>query len=273
MLNNLFTRQMVNVTFCLKKKFSILRMILCLWLISGGGFLPKSFAQEAPVHWTDLDSFRVGYQIGIPDDTLAPHEEIPVHLYLEYLEDSCLGVNFQVEWANGATLDPSSGYTLPDSSWLGQTAKLSAYLSTSGNLPEANLILNRIDSCSRSGSGKLATLYLTIGDAPLPSSALINSTGGGLILEENFDLKTISPPKEKIVGVCYPNPFKDRLNVQFNDFEELQLGIYDPQGVQIYKGLIPSGTSIGTERWQAGVYLILLSDGRGKKASFKVIKD
>ncbi|MCX6273028.1 MAG: T9SS type A sorting domain-containing protein [Bacteroidetes bacterium] len=79
-------------------------------------------------------------------------------------------------------------------------------------------------------------------------------------------------PNHLIIN-CFPNPFSDKLQVCFNKQPgSALLCVYDIVGRIIFSKKIGSDLEINTCNWNPGIYLLMMSSGKGSKVIKKVIK-
>lgn len=62
----------------------------------------------------------------------------------------------------------------------------------------------------------------------------------------------------------YPNPFSNRLYIEYGDLQDVQIMVFDMLGRRIYEGAIPDAGSINTSEWSNGVFLIKVSTPEGQ---------
>jgi hypothetical protein len=73
--------------------------------------------------------------------------------------------------------------------------------------------------------------------------------------------------------IAYPNPFKDLIKFQLNKETEYRYKFYDLTGVLQISGILTNGiTSINTENFKPGIYLLIITDASQNFQTIKLIK-
>ncbi len=84
---------------------------------------------------------------------------------------------------------------------------------------------------------------------------------------------SIEQPGIPVETVVYPNPFSDRINIDFNDFIAANVRIIDMIGKVVFTEYV-SGTTfaINTGYMPSGVYFVRVDFDNGSSSIFKVVK-
>lgn len=221
-------------------------------------FLPQNQHAQAPsIHWTDLDSFKVGYQLGTNADTLLAHERFSVKLYLECPADlECVGGDFELEFSADVEVDATPNHQLPASSWLGAVGDMSSSYEPGPENLLATWTAARTDTFSRSGSGMVLTVDFVVGAEDLPAQDAVVSLDGGIIIVDNLDLKRphdISTPTSMAV---YPNPFQNWIAIGGPTGTEWQMEWRNAQGRLLESRTAMSGARMDVSGFDPGIYLL-----------------
>lgn len=214
-----------------------------IWAAFMGVFsLQITLAQSQPIHWTDLDSFQVGYQVCAANDTLFAEEQFSVKLHLKTEgAQECIGALFDIEWEAGVSLDAAGQFTEPDQSWLGTSSEIVTSLEEDQTGDAALVEVVREDSISRSGNGWVVKVNFEVGNEPILVSEVVAALDGGLIVEENLDMRLapVAEELDELPLVIYPNPFQGQLRIDNVPEGVLEVKVYDLSGNLVH------GSSLG----------------------------
>lgn len=92
--------------------------------------------------------------------------------------------------------------------------------------------------------------------------------GGIMILEWSMVLGIDQPTASANTPIIYPNPTVSSFNIQMDGFAFIQ--VFDMYGSLVYNGHSSSSTSVSTEGWSRGVYLVQL-DGNESRSTLKLV--
>ncbi len=249
---------------------------LSIWAIFMGVLgLQIALGQSCPVNWTDLDSFQVGYQICSTNDTLHADEQFSVKLHLKTAgSQECLGAQFDLGWDSRITLDPASEHLVPDQSWLGIPSELSVTLLEDQSGIAAQWTLAREDSAFQSGNGWVIKVNFVVGDEPILTNEVIVALDGGLIVEENLDMKHFLPSPEinESSLAVYPNPCQDRLKFYNSPPEQVEIFLYDLSGNLLLRSLMVSNEELNLSGFHPGAYFLTVLKDQTTLKRVKIIK-
>lgn len=78
---------------------------------------------------------------------------------------------------------------------------------------------------------------------------------------------------EKLNVIVYPNPFNDELNIEAEEYDKLEIIIFNLLGQEILKTSLKNQIErINTAEWKQGVYFMEITQQNGIKQTFKFIK-
>lgn len=90
---------------------------------------------------------------------------------------------------------------------------------------------------------------------------------------DGLDNLTSVNDNEAIKFAIYPNPTQDRLKIDANPSYKFNLRIYDAEGQQVMKkSRVDTRTDIDISKLPTGVYLVVLTDKEGRKATNRLIR-
>ena len=229
-------------------------------------------AQTPTIHWTDLDSFQVGYAVHSASSTIAANEQFTVKLHLQTVGSfECLGAHFHLDLDNGVAVETSSPVSLPVSSWLGSASELDAECNTGSGAYDASVSVSRGDSLERSGNGHVVTLHLQNGASPLAAAEAVTSLDGGIIVVDNLDFKR-SPVAVESKWSVFPNPFSERVVLQGDAGDKAKLEVLDGNGNVILRRDAQASQELNLHYLSPGVYWLRIVSEDGPSETFKLLK-
>ena len=247
--------------FSLKLRLPGLLILLCSF------FFTLSLSAQGPsIHWTDLDSFKVGYQLSTSATTLAAEEQFSVKLYLQTLGTTdCLGGKFDLSYSSEVSPDPMDAHGIPENSWLGSASELVSSFSEDPMDPTSTLKVARTDNDFRSGNGWVLTANLVVGGTAINAADAVTALAGGLIVEENMDMKMAALQNEIQSLRIFPNPFAETITVDAKQPEKLSLVLRDLQGNLILRTHPHRDGTIDAHGIPSGIYLMELQSEKGER--------
>ena len=236
--------------------------------------LQTAQAQSADIIWTDLDSFKVGYYIDTRDSILEAESGYSVKLYLETIgSQECVGANFDMLWSPDVQPDPDGEYSVPGSSWLGQSNALITGFSETPGQNQGDYSLIREDVQSQSGSGWVMTAHFTVGDSAISTESVVTALGGGLVIMDNLDMK-MAPPgtTPQATATVYPNPFADRIHVKTAYGKAAHLRLIDIKGQTVATKLLESDAAWNLPHTDPGIYFIEIREEDQAPQVLRIVK-
>lgn len=221
--------------------------------------------QSPAVQWTDLDSFKVGYELNSESEWLLPGERFSVKMYLEVDPGfKCLGGTFNIGLDSGIRADLADIKTVPNS-WLGEKQDIKSSFVQDSKDGTCSASVERIDNVLSEGSGCVLILHLEMGPDSIPIQDVILSLAGGLIVVDNMDLKWI-PLVDETKGIGLgPNPATDWLQVGNEMGLKIEVEIFDIEGRLCLKEQLDPSRKIDLHSIPKGLLLVKIRD-RGQNA-------
>lgn len=210
------------------RDYGLIGFFLLTWIAMGMG---KLYAQTPPIHWTDLDSFKVGYQLSSNAEVLTANEQFSVKLYLEtHSGVQCQGGLFDLVCTDLVSEASSSAYTLPDTSWLGPVDDLQASVTPETGDTAYSCSLSRQDSLHQAGTGWVMTVNFVVGVEPVWASDIVSTLSGSLIVIENMDFKRAPSRRPESRFTYGPNPCQDWLAIHAKGGDPLTVRLRNLKG-------------------------------------------
>ena len=236
-------------------------LFICFLLVFG-----QIKAQSPQIHWTDLDSFRIGYKLNTSETVLQANEHFSIKLYLQVMNPAfCSGVEMGLSHHPGVTpLDHSLHF--PESSWLGPASEIYGEVIDNSHIDSLSLFVLRSNG-AESGTGWIATVDFQVGDGSLPAAEVMETIGGNLIILDNLDMKkepeVLAPGETQIT--LFPNPFTEWLTIQSSIQQTMNVKCFNLQGECVYQTTAETGSRISMESLQKGTYLIDVCTSSGQR--------
>ena len=254
-------------------KTNLFRVFVLAFMLILGAQSP-ALAQTPTIHWTNLDSFKVGYQFATNDTLLLPNQHFAVKLYLKaYSSHPCLGSSFDLLFSNQVALDSDSNFSKLPQVWLGYDYELSAS-SDSLSTTQADLEVSRMDTQENYGNGWVLNANFVVGSTAIETEKVILTLGGGLIMLDNMDMKRAPSrpePEDKIS--IYPNPTQDRIWLKGPNPENWKVKVRDWQGNLMLETQADFSRMISLEGLDPGVWLVeLTNDLENQRKFFRIVK-
>lgn len=248
--------------------------IVIFVVLSGLWSGPTLHAQSGSVHWTEANDFRVGYQLSTASATLLPNEQFSINLYLETLPGiECFGANFNLWCSPQVTHLQTNSHSLPSSGWLGSSIEVSSVLKEKPGCKSINWTIYRNDQVPRSGAGWVLTANFEVGNAPISADKVVQQLSGGLIIVENIDMKRFHSEEVIAELKCFPNPFIDRIQVEFQGKRELQCRVVDLKGQLVHQVELDSQGELQLAGLAPGMYFLMIRlKGERKSRALRIIK-
>lgn len=246
------------------EKFSLIFPVLFLLFLIGVPGDQNLHAQDEPIHWTDQDSFKVGYQLNTSPGMLPPGTQVTLKLHLEVLDPrACIGASFEL--VHSPIVAPeSTPLSIPSLSWLGDAGELQTGESSNDD-STVTYTLNRTDLHFQSGSGWVLTAHFIVEDDSVHTADILQSIGGNLIVDENLDMRLSLPQLQSPSIKVFPNPFAEWIKVTAATPETLTATLFDLQGQLIKQTNPDSNGRIDLSEMEGGLYFLEL---RGRSGEF-----
>lgn len=260
-----------NLSFSKKSLIAILLIVLSHGLFTS----PLLHAQAPAIHWTILDSCRMGYQLNTSSPTLSANAQFSVNLYLETVEGKeCSGAQFLL--ASNGDFFPSLQQvsTVPGMSWLGTEGELSVTFANVAGENQVEWTIVRSDRELRSGSGHVLTVHYVVGPQEIQTADLFSSIDGGLIVVENMDMKQRGShfQQQNPIPEVYPNPFQDHISFRGTS-ETMTVEVLDQAGRRLKQFQAYEKPQIDLGDLPPGAFILKLSpEGEGKSHHLRIVK-
>ncbi|MEM0998231.1 MAG: T9SS type A sorting domain-containing protein [Bacteroidota bacterium] len=161
------------------------------------------------VQWTDCAGFKIGYAISTSGDTIAANEQFSILLYLDApFSASAFGSWWEVN-LTPSVVPVAAPVRIHTSAWLGSPAALSVLSPAVAGGSTIYCSVERRDQRIGSGRGPLLVAEFRADSQSVAVADLVTAFAGGIIMEENIDLKwgATAPPEAAVT--LYPNPARD----------------------------------------------------------------
>lgn len=237
----------------------------------------SAVAQPPETVWTDLGAFQIGYQLSTTSDTLYPNEHFSINLYLDVpMDTNCLGARFDVDCVLGVSLEGGTAPGLPLQSWLGNPGNLATDVEEVAGGSELSFSVWRTDGVLNYGTGQVLSAEFVVGNKSVATARVIESLGGGLIMEENVDMKVqgIATEVEEIQSwTAYPNPCGNHIQLSGSASGKLEVWVRDVHGRLLLDTQIDATDAIDTSGLPVGLLLFEIWDETsGKRSVIRVQK-
>lgn len=196
------------------------------------------------------------------------------------------GIAYSISY--DATLLQLTQLNLPPASWAGTAGNTLFFRKNVGNT-QTDAALTRTDQTNVSGQGLIAQATFVIIENidgkneeetsfdlsfDLQNIRCISNTGLEIPVDgQNFNLSNTSTLPEEATNdiLIYPNPAKGSLHIQAS--QALKIQVMNILGQTVYQNNRPESETltIDTRQWQTGLYLVSVSDSKGKQQVFKVM--
>lgn len=218
-------------------------------------------AQSAGITWVDRDSFKIGYLVDTESSTLNANSSYSVKLYLEMVdEQTCIGGHFDLTWPSSVSLDTAnSTYSVPGTSWLGESHQIIGGQSDGATAYEATFDLSREDAIAQTGSGWVMTAHFVVGPNNISTSEAIVYMDGGITPIENIDLKQAAPQQPSLPATSttvFPNPFSESIQVESASGNPVQVRLIGSTGTTLARRELLPGTQWDLSHLPAGAYFL-----------------
>lgn len=236
----------------------------CLFLLLGTYSL---LAQPSQVYWTNLGDYNIGYQFSSDASTFSANEQVSVRLYLEASNPStCIGGHFTFTVSDQVTPLFGAAITVPLQSDLGIQSAMQTEYVWDASSSETYARVFRDDETLHTCSDWILTADFLIGGTPLPASDFMASFLGGIILEENVDMRLKDPNliEEDFVEVqVYPNPFTDWLEVKQTGRKTLEVSLWNTNGKKVFQSEVGKKSRLMLDDLPQGVFFLRVTDEEG----------
>ena len=255
--------------------FSFCAVFLLVLLLSGFGIAPATLQAQSGITWTDLDSFKIGYEVEYDGATIPANAHYDVKMYLETASGiEATGASFELLYPSGCQLDVDYPYSVPGKSWLGLSNELYVASLDSPTVGTAEFSLLREDNQGQSGSGWVLTAHFVNGSQALARSAAVATMGGGIVIGENIDLKVVHTTENQVADPIqvYPNPFVETIQVQTGGQVPLQIRIRSLSGQVVARRRFTGAGSWNLRQLPAGTYLLEAEGKSGDRYIRRLVK-
>jgi hypothetical protein len=244
-------------------------LFLLVFAFAGFGTLfPQGLhAQGGSIHWTVKDSFQVGYQLSTDSDTIPAHTQFYVDLHLETFEQTeVLGAYFVFQLPDLVNPSSSDAYSLPAPNPLGETQDLTVSATWNAQTQQSNSAVWRSDGVPQPVAGNVLRLHFVTGNLSVATDNLVQTFDGGLVMEENADLKTaeLEVWDSPATVIAYPNPCREWLAIDLPYPEAGSYTLRDLNGRVWKSGAAVPGIRIDLDHVPSGVLILDVRDAWGR---------
>jgi hypothetical protein len=103
-----------------------------------------------------------------------------------------------------------------------------------------------------------------VGTTPLPAVDFIVGFDGGIVLEDNVDMRLSEPDRAPVKVQLYPNPFTEWLELMQTGKDKLQVSIWNMSGVQVFRSEVDKKSKFYLDDLPQGLLLLQVADEAGQ---------